>query len=720
MQPATLVAQTLDLERLHASLNPEQREAAMVVDGPVLVVAGAGAGKTKTLIHRVATLLGRGIAPANILCVTFTSKAAQEIRDRLEGMVGEAGQHVVAGTFHSVVFRHILKRFPDSEFLKAQGINLAELAILDDGEAKALMKEAVDDLPLEWKSLFDEDVIELSDIDREMTMARAHGKGPDEYLSSITVGDTQEQIKRLTGLLWKAYTARCRQMNGVDFDDILLLAAGMLKAEPQYAKELSEMFRYIMLDEYQDTNVVQMAIMDAIAQHHQNIFVVGDAKQSIYRFRGAEIGVILGFDRRYPNRKIVELHSNYRSSAEIIPVANACAEAMAEKQGDGQLVAEQGACGQKVYTFSFATAEQEADFIRQAIQDDLRAGVPANEISVLYRNRSLKIALENALISADVPYTVIGDTAFYQRAEVRDVVALLRYLTRPWDSMAAIRVIKATRIGVSDASVKQAMKDERITAHEYLRQQAGRRLRAKTKGQNQPDLSAAAKKLAPLLDFAEGFRKAVEDAVNPEILITMMANIWDVYFRPRLERAADADADEAAMGAEFKRANVLQVFRRVADDMLAGRTLSDVIDDLAMMTDASRLTERERRERVQIMTMHASKGLEYDHVYIIGVDRQTLPGEGVAGPDGMIDLHGPEAEEARRLLYVGITRAKKKLRMSFARYRDAFGKPLMCEASPFTHEILQNRRSGLLSMEVNDGVKPRSRYKAANEYERTG
>ena len=428
-------------------LNDEQKSAALATEGPVIVIAGAGAGKTNTLIHRVAILIEKGIEPGNIMIVTFTKKAANEIKERLYGMVGEMALHINAGTFHSIIFSKILKRATNSEYLISENIDIDQLAIIDEKDSLKWFKESISELhPDELRAIDDNDW-KPADFLGEMSMARAVGMDHKAYQRGILPGSKNEMFEHLLCRVWKKYSEKCRFMNGIDFDDILVVTNNLLRAEPKLAHEFGKEFRYLHLDEYQDTNPVQMAIMDSIAKSHRNIFVVGDEKQSIYKFRGADINVILSFEKRYTEATKVTLNKNYRSNASIIALANIVAHEMPQKLSDGQLDPQSDRLAAKPSIVEFETTTQEAQTIAQAIQRDIRKGVDPEEIAVLYRQKSDKIELERELVRLNVDYQLTGDTSFYKRAEVKDMIAAIRFMARPWDNSAGLRLLDAVHVG---------------------------------------------------------------------------------------------------------------------------------------------------------------------------------------------------------------------------------------------------------------------------------
>lgn len=687
--PRTNVEMIMALEKLHEGLNTSQRVAAMEVDGPVMVIAGAGAGKTKTLIHRVATLLMRRVAPTSIMIVTFTSKAAGEIKDRLQGMVGENAQYINAGTFHSVVFQKILQTHPDSPYLQSQDIDMTTCSIMDEDEAQSTLKAAMQELDQEEKDWLEENDRGHKDIAYEMSMARSVGVSAEEFIKGINQGSSNERLERIAGNVWLKYNTMCRQAGGIDFDDILLFADRMLKADPWISEGLARDYRYLMLDEYQDTNPVQMSIMDQIAKHHKNIFVVGDEKQSIYKFRGADINVILSFKQRYQNAKQIDMKDNYRSYPSIIQAANACAEAMGQKLSDGLLrnnknpdEAPEVAARRKLDTtrfVEFSTTEDEARIVTDAIERDIREGVTPREIAVLYRNKALKQSVERELVKRDIDYHVVNDRSFYDRAEVKDAIALLKFTFNPWYTFAGMRVIKTATLGLSEKAAQDMMKESGATLMEVLGNVSKQRLKAKKAGEDNAPLTARARKVGPFYMLTKMLREAHEYGDDIEYVMTCLRKMWEIYLKGRYEaRAGKVKNTSASAEMEEKLENAAFVFDRVEEGLKEGTPIQDIIDDLSMRTEYRSDMDKKRSSKVQLMTMHGSKGLEFDSVYMVGCNNVILPGE----------VDDPEViEEERRLFYVGITRAAKKLAVTYARNYREYGEWKPVRSSPFIDEV---------------------------------
>ncbi|WP_170968502.1 ATP-dependent helicase [Psychromonas sp. SP041] len=691
-QTATAEEVRAALDELNKPLNPEQKVAAETTEGAVMVVAGAGAGKTKTVIHRVASLMIKNVYAGNILVMTFTNQAASEIKERLEGMIGENGQYVHAGTFHSIIFRELLKAFPEHPYFEKHGINMQECVILDEKDAESILKDAINELSEEDAEILNDQEFKVKQVLSVMSKERASGRNSSDFRRTIEPGSRTEITDRIVFQIWDNYTKKCSEMQGLDFDDILVHADRLLKSDKGLSEELSRKFQYIMLDEYQDTNPVQMSIMDSIAINHGNICVVGDEKQSIYGFRFADINVILSFDKRYKNVKLVNMNKNYRSYPNVIKYANGLADAMPRKLSDGQLDAQRPIQESRdevllrksnsVAMVEFPSEELEAEAVMKAIKRDLNQfKMTGSDIAVLYRNRNLKNVLERELVQADIPYNIIGDRSFFQRAEVRDAVAMVRFVFNPWDSMAGFRLLKATSMKISDQAAKKAMREEGVNVHEFLKQQSNKKLKAKKRGETEPDYTSSAKKAGPFIKLAEMIRKSAEYQDSPEFISDALARIWDIYLGQNLLKKADK---EGGAKVDNRVENVRYIFKKVKDSLTEGMSIGEIIEDLTMMVDNNSANDVDDRNKVQLMTMHASKGLEYKNVYVIGLDNQTTHGE---------NMPPEEIEESRRLIYVAMTRAEKKLSMSYSCSRTHNGKRVNVHQSPFFDEIQERTLS---------------------------
>lgn len=660
------------VDLLMRDLNDGQREAALQLNGPVAAIAGAGAGKTKTLIHRTAHLLIKDVPATSIMLVTFTNKGADEIKERLEAMVGEDAQYITAGTFHSIIYKSILKAYAEHPYLESIGLDMKECSILDDSESKALFDEAIKMQDKEVQELIDEQKWDKK-IEGEMAAARAKGHTAETYgREMIGFGDPKEMLYRTTMDVWSTYTKLCRAANGIDFDDILVVACQLLARDQQIGRELSERYRYLMLDEYQDTNRVQMRIMDEIAKHHENIFVVGDEKQSIYAFRGADITVILGFKSRYKGAKVVSMDINYRSTPAILDAANCIARHMSQKLTEGQLHKDDPHMerGKAIALVCFENDLQEAEVIAKAIRRDISQGAQGKDIAILYRSRTTKPVIEQALVKAGINYQVVGDIGFYQRAEVKNAIALLRFTFRPWDSMAALRVLKCTSFGVSDKSAKKAMSTGK-TAHAYLTEMS-----EKTRGKDEP--TAVAQKLKPLLSMMLCIRRLVAYGEEAGYVRQAVERMWESYLQPGVQRAAASDNAPIDEAVESRMQNVAFLLDRFFGELENGRKPEDILDELSMMGDVTKQTEQDKALTIKLMTIHGSKGMEFPYVYLPGLDADTTPGEAE-------DIN--ELEEERRIFYVGLTRAMKRVNVSFSKVKRKYGQKMNTDASPYVKEL---------------------------------
>lgn len=669
---AELSEETTQHINVFASLNSAQAEAVSATDGPVMILAGAGAGKTTTLIRRVANLILKGVSPSSIMAVTFTNKAASELRERLYGIVGGNAKHVVAGTFHSIIFRKILKRFSSPAFLARNALK-DQFVIIDKSDSSKLLKESLKEL-----SAFDREQIikngwKLKDFEQKLTVARANGLSSMQFRKAIKPGSKDEEMEKTAASLWDIYEKKCRSANGIDFDDILLLGYDLIINDPYIASVLGDEFTHIMLDEYQDTNPVQMKIMDEIAKKHRNICVVGDEKQSIYSFRAASIDVILGFKDRYPDAVIINMNTNYRSNPAILSAANVLSSAMGERLSDGRLLAGASHKEQTPEIRCFESDKNEASGVSDRIAALIRDGETPSQIAVLYRNRSIKSSLEKELLHRNIKYAVYGDTGFFERKEVKDTIAMIRYMFHPFDSMAALRVLDAIKIGVSSKKAQQDSSERSITVHEFL-------LDAINKG------GKKAEKIRSFVGDLSAMRESIESKDSPDHIFEDMMTIWDTYLKPGLEKyALTASADEDASISD-REENVQYIFERMREHLVNGLPMEEIVEDLTLLAeDTSGRGNGDRENKVCLMTVHAAKGLEFNNVFIIGVEDENIPGSAWSER---------EIEEERRIFYVAMTRAKKNLCISHAKYRTVYGRYEAMHPSRFISEMGRKSAAG--------------------------
>ena len=655
------------MDDVFEGLNPAQAEAVRCTQGPSLIIAGAGAGKTRTLTRRVAHLINEGVPSANILILTFTNKAADELKERLVEGIGYDAQVLCAGTFHSVTVNYILRHpmFIESAYLDSVGIDPFQMSILDEQDADRILKESVDSLPEDIAEEWTSSGWSWRQLQEIMGVERAFGRNVDDFMAKAA--DGKDPVRDgVYAQVWREYDRRCREAGCIDFDDILLHAANMLEAEPQKASVLAEDFKYILCDEYQDTNPVQMKIVDAIAQHHENIFCVGDEKQSIYKFRGSDINVMLHFRKRYPTAAIIEMNSNYRSQAGIIRAANQCAGRMGQKLSSGQLQTMVPGAARTPALVEVATDVDEAKAVAQAISRDIRDGKPGGQIAALYRYKSMRHHLERELSWAGINHKVVGATAFHERMEVKDVVAMLSFLMRDWDSMATRRLLRSTSLGVSEQACKKAMSEKRIPAAKFLKDKAAER-----NAQGQP--TKAAGRMQLLLEYRQLVQEMVALDAKAHDIAKAAADFWDLALRPRLARKASGPIGQAKFKAQTE--NVQMVIGQFQSDMEDGMSAEDSLSRLQLMVEPK--DGEDVDNQVQVMTIHAAKGLEFDNVYILGADDSSQ--WKIEGPD--------DDEEERRIFYVAMTRAREKLAILHPLERTVNGKTVTCGLSRYAKEI---------------------------------
>lgn len=688
---------------IHDELNPGQRAAVECLEGPVMVLAGAGAGKTKTVIHRTANLIHHGIPPTHILVVTFTNKAAAELKNRLEVMAGESAQFITTGTFHSICFRKILKRYADPGFLSSMGLQ-DRFVILDDDDAGKNLKLAVKSLSPQEKEQITTNNWNLREFEGIMGSARAGGmdlQGFRRYVNSLS-GDPEEELYKVAASVWEHYERLCREANGMDFDDILVLSLKLLEYNPRVSELLAQEYQYLMLDEYQDTNTVQMMIMDAIAAHHRNICVVGDERQSIYRFRGANIDVILNFEARYPETRKIVLDINYRSTASILGAANSLADAMRQRLTESQLRAGSGYRDAVPRLVAFQTDTQEANWIVSEMAERMRAGENLQNIAVLYRSRALRTQVERALLEHNIPYAIVGDTGFFQKKEIRDVVALLRFTLHPKDTMAGLRVLDAVKVGVTSNAARKALTERGVNVHQFLDEiaqkylaEVARKLKmdltafkaqveaegidALVKDIPCEELPTRGRKVHALLDLMDIICESIDYNDEPAMIREGFKSLWEIFMKESLEKyskqTTSSDADDDAMIRRIE--NVEYLLERFARCLEEGQDVEEVIEDLTLMVEDS-ASAKDAEGKVKLMTIHAAKGLEFKSVYLVGMEDQVSPGN-TEDPQ--------EMEEERRIVYVAMTRAEHNLTVSYARQRMIYGSLSRTTRSRFLDEV---------------------------------
>ena len=633
------------MNSLLTGLNKEQQQAVQHTEGPLLILAGAGSGKTKVLTVRIAHLLAQGVNPYEILAITFTNKAAKEMKSRVEGLVGDVANRIWLSTFHSFCAKFL--RFELDNFL---GYN-SNFTIYDTSDSQAVIKAALKALNLDDKYYPVGSMIgAISDAKNKLLFASDFRKQARDFYQQ-KVADVYEYYER-----------ELRKNNALDFDDLLLVAVKLLQSNEAVLDKYSKRFRYVMIDEYQDTNHAQYLLAKLLASHWKNIAVVGDADQSIYAWRGADIQNILDFEKDYPNCTSIKLEQNYRSTKIILDAANAVIENN-EGRPKKNLWTDKTE-GAKIQHFTAQSEHEEAAFIGDTIakKHDIH-GVPYGDMAILYRTNAQSRVLEEALIKRALPYTMVGGTKFYDRKEIKDVLAYLRVLYNPFDDLSLLRIINVPKRSIGATTVAKLQ--------DYARA-------------NGTSLFMTLTQLH-LVDTIKG--KTKEKLEEFGILIfTLVAEMEDKTVLDILESILDrtgylAQLEESTDPQDQARAENIGELLSVAKDFQdtnPNGTVEDFLEQVALVNDVDSFEQEE--SKVTLMTLHAAKGLEFPIVFLGGLEEGLFPHSRTL-------MNPEEIEEERRLAYVGITRAEKELYISNATTRTVFGRTSSYLPSRFIDEI---------------------------------
>ena len=632
---------------IYDTLNGPQKEGVFTVEGPVLLLAGAGSGKTRALTHRVAYLIDQmGVNAWNILAITFTNKAAGEMRERVDKLVGMGAEQIWVATFHATCVR-ILRRYIDR---LGYGTNFT---IYDTDDQKTLMKQVVKKLELDPK------------IYKERTLLGAISSAKNELISPTEYelqawGDFN---KKKIAEVYKEYQAALKKSNALDFDDLIAKTVELFKADADVLNSYQERFKYIMVDEYQDTNTAQFELIRLLADKYRNLCVVGDDDQSIYKFRGANIRNILDFEKVYPEAKVIKLEQNYRSTQNILDAANAVIKNNRGRK-EKALWTEKEA-GSRIHFRQFDTAYEEAEYIADDIARRVKRGqTRCGDCAVLYRTNAQSRLLEERMIAENMPYDVVGGVNFYSRREIKDVLAYLKTIDNGQDDVAVKRIINVPKRGIGQSTIDkvQAYADARnISFYDALRE-AGQIL----------SVGKAVTKLENFVLLIQTFRSKLEYYGVREILEDVLEKTGYVK---ELEESDEEDAEDRI-------ANIDELITKAAyyEDTHDEPSLSEFLEEVALVADIDGVGENE--DRVLLMTLHSAKGLEFPHVYLAGMEDGVFPGYMTIMADDKAEL-----EEERRLAYVGITRAKEELTLSCAKMRMIRGETQYNPVSRFVKEI---------------------------------
>jgi DNA helicase-2/ATP-dependent DNA helicase PcrA len=635
----------LSPEAYLADLNPAQREAVLATEGPLLVVAGAGSGKTRVLTHRVAHLIAAcGVEPQEILAITFTNKAAGEMRTRLEDLLGSVANKIWILTFHAACGR-ILRR-------EAQRLGYrSNFTIYDQADQIRLVKACLEELERDPKRFVPRG------IHAQISNAKNNLISPGEYQSRVasfydqTVADTYDLYQR-----------RLFASNAVDFDDLLMLTVDVLERFPEALERWQKAFRYVLVDEYQDTNHAQYRLLQLLAAVHRNVCAVGDPDQSIYAFRGADIRNILEFERDFPDTRVIALEQNYRSTNTILRSANSVIQHNRERK-EKNLFSDLGE-GLPVRALEVEDEHAEARFIAAEVASLIDEGFSGSEIAVFYRTNAQSRVMEDVLVRQEIPYQVIGGPRFYERAEVKDVIAYLQVIDNPYDAVSLQRIANRPRRGIGDASL--ARLQTYADAH-------GRSLWEATEFAEEAGIAAAP------LRAVQSFRTVIQ---------SLQAGALELEVPELVQRVLDQTGYVAALEAERTieaqgRIENLQELVGVAQEYQASSpepSLSHFLQEISLFSDQDALTDQE--SRVTLMTLHNAKGLEFRAVFMVGMEEGIFPHSR--------SLEEQQLEEERRLCYVGMTRAQERLTLTHAAGRSLYGSRNYNLPSRFLDELPQD------------------------------
>ena len=652
------------MNSLLTGLNKEQQQAVQHTEGPLLILAGAGSGKTKVLTVRIAHLLAQGVNPYEILAITFTNKAAKEMKSRVEGLVGDVSNRIWLSTFHSFCAKFL--RFELDNFL---GYN-SNFTIYDTSDSQAVIKAALKALNLDDKYYpVGAMIAAISDAKNKLLFASDFRKQARDFYQQ-KVADVYEYYER-----------ELRKNNALDFDDLLLVAVKLLQSNESVLDKYSKRFRYVMIDEYQDTNHAQYLLAKLLASYWKNIAVVGDADQSIYAWRGADIQNILDFEKDYPNCTSIKLEQNYRSTKIILDAANAVIENN-EGRPKKNLWTDKTE-GAKIQHFTAQSEHEEAAFIGDTIakKHDIH-GIPYGDMAILYRTNAQSRVLEEALIKRALPYTMVGGTKFYDRKEIKDVLAYLRVLYNPFDDLSLLRIINVPKRSIGATTVAKLQDYARANGTSLFMTLTQLHLVDTIKGKTKEKLE----------EFGILIFTLVAEMEDKTVLDILESILDRTGYLAQLEESTDPQDQARAENI----GELLSVAKDFQDTNPTG-TVEDFLEQVALVNDVDSFEQEE--SKVTLMTLHAAKGLEFPIVFLGGLEEGLFPHSRTL-------MNPEEIEEERRLAYVGITRAEKELYISNATTRTVFGRTSSYLPSRFIDEIPEELVDGLRAKrKVPDDIK---------------
>ncbi len=633
-------------------LNPQQRQAVLHGDGPILILAGAGSGKTRVITHRIAHLARRGVPPESILAITFTNKAAGEMRQRVEKLLGIEPPWI--STFHSFAAR-LLRRHIDRIPPYTR-----DFTIYDEDDSINLLKSCLEEAGA------DRGLIPLRSLREEISHLKNRG-----VLEADSLPPASDLHSRAIRQVYSLYREALEERNAADFDDLLLLLLKLLETQPDLLERYRRQFRYVLIDEFQDTNRVQYVISHRIAEQHRNLCVTGDPDQSIYSWRGADLRNILNFEKDYPETAVVKLEQNYRSTGSILEAANQVIQFNRQRK-EKALWTENGP-GEPVEVHCFPSAEEEAKEIAELVEGIEREGVPGSDLAIFYRTNNLSREIERALVTYNLPYTIVGAIEFYGRREVKDLVAFLRLLVNRRDTESFRRVINLPPRGIGGATLEkiaQAARQARVAPLETVLDPA---LRAR---------AAKGRALAGLESFGSLY-KSLAGRLDLPVKGLIELLIEQSGYREYLKSSGLDNLEERLSNIDELVSAAAQYGERQPQGSVGG-----FLEEISLLAAVDRWEENQ--DRVTLMTLHSAKGLEFPVVIIAGLEEGTLPLIRKNAEDKT------DREEERRLFYVGVTRARRKLYLTHARSRFQYGNRFSSSPSSFLKELLSPGSEGWL------------------------
>lgn len=636
------------MNELLAGLNDKQKEAVLHFEGPLLILAGAGSGKTRVLTHRIAYLIEEHqVPPYHILALTFTNKAANEMRERVNNIIEYGAGSIWVSTFHSTCVR-ILRRFIDH-----LGYDNA-FTIYDSDDQKSLMKDICKQLNIDTKKYKERTFLNA------ISSAKDELKTPEQYADEVA----KEYNKKIFGRVYKEYQKRLKQNNALDFDDLIMLTVQLFRQNAEILNHYQERFPFILVDEYQDTNTAQFTLLSLLASRYQNLCVVGDDDQSIYRFRGANIHNILNFEKIFPATKVIRLEQNYRSTKNILAAASGVIKHNSmRKEKTLWTTAEAGA---PISYGRYDNEYEEAQGIAADIHRQVKDGMSYSDFAILYRTNAQSRVFEEKLIYEGIPYRIIGAVNFYARKEIKDILCYLKTINNSADDIAIKRIINIPRRGIGQTIIGRI--SDYAFSQEMPFYEALRRV------DEIPGCTRASAKIHSFVSLIEHFRMKLRGEMYS--LEDMTQELLDVTGYVRELEAEDTDE------ANGRIENIESLMNKIVqyEEDNNGGTLNDLLEDIALVADID--TVSDDAEQVLLMTLHSAKGLEFPNVYICGMEETIFPGASAVFGDDPSEL-----EEERRLCYVGITRAMKKLTLTSANQRMRNGEMNFNRPSRFINEI---------------------------------